>query len=74
MLKSFIAILAVAAILFIVSVATGSRIAAGGGAVLLLGGLIYGYLYNKSGSQAQVDRAERGAAELREDLDREDNP
>jgi len=72
--RMFFVVLAVALILAVVSVASGNLIAAGGGAILLLGGIIYGYLYNKGGNRADIDRAEQGAVELREQLNREDNP
>lgn len=43
------------------------------GAFLLLAGLIYGYVQNRrSANPAEIARAERGARELREDIE-EDN-
>jgi len=41
------------------------------GPILLIGAILYAFLRNRGGSQQQVDRAERGAAEFREKLERD---
>ena len=47
---------------------------AGIGAFILVGALIYVTLKQKTEGDADVARAERGARELREELDARDNP
>ncbi|QZH75821.1 MAG: hypothetical protein JY451_04320 [Erythrobacter sp.] len=68
MRNSIIFIVVALAIVFALSVWVDSRIAAGAGAVLLLGGLAYGTIRNAGGSRAGVARAERGAREVREEI------
>lgn len=41
------------------------------GPILLLAAIIYAWWRNRTGNRAQVERAERGAAEVRQDI-RED--
>jgi cbb3-type cytochrome oxidase subunit 3 len=41
------------------------------GPILLIAVIIYAYLRNRGGSRRQVERAERGAVEFREELDRD---
>jgi cbb3-type cytochrome oxidase subunit 3 len=41
------------------------------GPILLIGAIIYAFLRNRGGSRSEVRRAERGAVELREDLQRD---
>lgn len=59
--------------LIVISVIAGNRIAAGAGAALLIGTIIYVTLAQR-GDRSSIARAERGAKELREELDAEDNP
>jgi len=59
--------------LVVISVIVGSHIAAGAGAVLLIGTIIYVTLAQRGG-RSNIARAERGAKELRDELDAEDNP
>lgn len=59
--------------LIVISVIAGNRIAAGAGAALLIGTIIYVTLAQR-GDRSNIARAERGAKELREELDAEDNP
>jgi len=59
--------------LVVISVIAGTRIAAGAGAALLLGTIIY-VTVTQRGDRSNIARAERGAKELREELDAEDNP
>lgn len=60
-------------VLIVISVVAGNRIAAGAGAALLLGTIIY-VTVTQRGDRSNIARAERGAKELREKLDAEDNP
>ena len=60
-------------VLVVISVIAGNRIAAGAGAALLLGTIIYVTVTQRR-DRSSVARAERGAKELREELDAEDNP
>ena len=73
MSKSWLFVAAGLAALVVVSVVFGNRIAAGAGAALLIGTIIYVTLAQR-GDRANIARAERGARELREELDAEDNP
>jgi cbb3-type cytochrome oxidase subunit 3 len=41
------------------------------GPILLIGVIVYATLRNRGGSRRQVDRAERGAVEFREELQRD---
>lgn len=41
------------------------------GPILLMAAIVYAILRNRSGSRAEVKRAERGAVDLRKDLDRD---
>jgi hypothetical protein len=59
--------------LVVISVIAGTRIAAGAGAAILLGTIIYVTVTQRS-DRTNIARAERGAKELREELDAEDNP
>lgn len=59
--------------LVVISAIAGNRIAAGAGAALLLGTIIY-VTVSQRGDRSSIARAERGARELREELDAEDNP
>jgi hypothetical protein len=59
--------------LVVISVIAGTRIAAGAGAAILLGTIIY-VTVTQRGDRTNIARAERGAKELREELDAEDNP
>lgn len=72
MSKSWLFVFAAVAVLFVVSVALGSRIAAGGGAALLLGAIVYATLRTRGGSTAEIARAERGARELREEIEEDE--
>ncbi|MBC7158499.1 MAG: hypothetical protein H5U21_00405, partial [Porphyrobacter sp.] len=40
------------------------------GPILLMAAIVYAIIRNRSGSRAEVERAERGAVDLRKDLDR----
>lgn len=60
-------------LLIVISVVAGNRIAAGAGALLLIGTIIYVTLAQR-GDRSSIARAERGAKDLREELDAEDNP
>lgn len=59
--------------LVVISVIAGNRIAAGAGAAILLGTIIYVTVTQRS-DRSSIARAERGAKDLREELDAEDNP
>ncbi|WP_162925281.1 hypothetical protein [Aurantiacibacter odishensis] len=61
-------ILVAVAVIFGLSVWVDNRIAAGAGALLLLGALIYGYVQTKRTTPAQDVRSERGARKLREEI------
>lgn len=65
------AIVIAAIVLLVVSIAYETRWAAGLGALLLLVAIIYGFVRNRGGSRAEIARAERGAEELRHDLERD---
>ena len=41
------------------------------GPILLIAAIVYAVIRNRGGSRAEIDRAERGAVTLREDLDRD---
>ena len=73
MSKTWLFVAAGLAALVVVSVVFGNRIAAGAGAALLIGTIIYVTLAQR-GDRANIARAERGARDLREELDAEDNP
>ncbi len=45
-----------------------------GGPILLIAVIIYSYLRNRAASPSTTARAERGAAELREEIERGDPP
>jgi|GEM_PF-5066482 hypothetical protein len=66
--KWLFGLLALVVVLFVVSVAFGSRLAAGGGAALLLAAIVYATIRNRGGSPEEIARAERGARELREEI------
>lgn len=59
--------------LIAISVIAGNRIAAGAGAALLIGTMIYLTIAQRR-DPSNIARAERGARELREELDARDNP
>jgi len=59
--------------LLVVSMVFGNQIAAGAGALLLIGTIIY-VTVSQRRDRSNIARAERGARELREELDAEDNP
>ena len=59
--------------LIAISVIAGNRIAAGAGAALLIGTMIYLTIAQRR-DPSNIARAERGAKELREELDARDNP
>jgi len=42
------------------------------GPILLIGAIIWAYLVNRSGSQRDIGRAERGARELRRELEEDE--
>lgn len=42
------------------------------GPVLLIAVLIWAFMRNRGGSQAEIDRAERGARDLREEIDQDE--
>lgn len=72
MSRTWIVILVAVAALFIVSVVYASRIAAVGGALLLFFAIIYAFIRNRGGDRAEIARAEKGAHDLREELEEED--
>ena len=74
MSKTWWFVVAVLVALVIISTAYGNRFGAIGGAAILLGTIIYATLANRRASPREEARAERGARELREELDAEDNP
>jgi len=41
------------------------------GPILLIGAILYAFFRNRGGTRREVDRAERGAAEFREELKRD---
>ena len=43
------------------------------GPILLIGAIVWAYLRNRNPSRAEIERSERGARELREELEREDS-
>ncbi|WP_147366953.1 hypothetical protein [Aurantiacibacter zhengii] len=63
-----IAIVLALAVIFGLSVWVDNRIAAGAGALLLLAGLIYGYVQTKRTTPAEDARSERSAREVREEI------
>ena len=73
MSKTWLFVAAGLAALVVVSLILGSHIAAGAGAAVLIGTIIYVTVAQR-GDRSTIARAERGAKELREDLDAEDNP
>jgi hypothetical protein len=73
MSKTWLFVAAGLVALIVVSMIAGNRIAAGAGAALLIGTIIYVTLA-QSRDRSNIARAERGAKELREELDAEDNP
>jgi hypothetical protein len=72
MSKTLIVILLAIATLFVLSILVDNRIAAGGGALVLLGGLIYGYVRNKGASRRDTERAEAGARDLRREIEEDE--
>lgn len=58
--------------LFVFTVATGNRMAAGGGALVLLLGIGYGTWQSKRATPAQKARSERSAREVREEIAEEE--
>jgi len=44
------------------------------GPILLLGVIVWAFMRNRAASGATTERAERGAAELREEIERGDPP
>ena len=44
------------------------------GPLLLIGAIVYAYIRNKNSSPEEKAAAERGAREVREDIDRHSNP
>ena len=68
MKAGIIFIIVAVAVVFGLSVLTDNRIAAGAGAAILLGAIIYGYLRNKGASAETTRRAEAGAHDLREEI------
>jgi hypothetical protein len=73
MSRTWLLVAAGLVILVVISVVAGNRIAAGAGAAILLGTIIY-VTVTQRGDRSSIARAERGAKELREELDAEDNP
>ncbi|MFB0612748.1 hypothetical protein [Aurantiacibacter poecillastricola] len=65
---TLIFILVAVAIVFVLTVWADNRIAAGAGALLLLGGIIYGWARNKGTTRTQDIRSEQGAREVRNEL------
>ncbi|MBH5321748.1 hypothetical protein [Aurantiacibacter sediminis] len=63
--KTLITIIAIAAFVTGLALWTDTRIAAGAGALALLGVIIYGYISNKRASDATYRKAERNAREMR---------
>jgi len=59
--------------LLVISMVFGNQIAAGAGALLLIGTIVY-VTVSQRRDRSNIARAERGAKELREELDAEDNP
>lgn len=62
-----IVLLVVCATILVWSFVEGSRIGAGVGAALLLVGIIYGTIRTQTSDEG-LDRAERGAREVREEM------
>lgn len=73
MSKPWILLLVFFAVIVVLSGIYGNQLGAGIGALLLIATIIYLTLRQR-GDRASVSRAERGARELREELDAEDNP
>ena len=59
--------------LLVISMVFSNQIAAGAGALLLIGTIVYVTVSQRC-DRSNIARAERGARELREELDAEDNP
>lgn len=70
MSKSWLIILAAVAVLLILSVVYETPLAAGGGAVLLIGAIIYQTVRNRRDPKGFA-RAEQGAKDLRDELQRD---
>lgn len=73
MSKAWLFVVAALLALLVISVIFGNRIAAGAGALILIGTIIYVTLAQRR-DRSTIERAERGAKELREELNAEDNP
>jgi hypothetical protein len=73
MSKAWLFIVAGLVALLVISMIFGNQIAAGAGAALLIGTIIYVTLAQRR-DPSNIARAERGAKELREELDAKDNP
>jgi len=71
MSKYWIFVLAAVAVLLVASLVLGSRLAAGGGAVLLIGAIIYATVRTQTNTRG-VAQADAGAKRLREQLEAED--
>ncbi|WP_338242769.1 hypothetical protein [Aurantiacibacter hainanensis] len=69
---SLIAILIAVAVVFALAVFVDNRIAAGAGALLLIGGIIFNTFRAKRTTPAQEARSERGARELHEEIVRDE--
>ncbi|WP_271078723.1 hypothetical protein [Aurantiacibacter sp. MUD61] len=63
--KTLIALVAIAAFITGLALWTDTRIAAGAGALALLGVIIYGYVSNKRASDATYRKAEQNTREMR---------
>ena len=73
MSKGWLFIVAALVALLVISMVFGNQIAAGAGALLLIGTIVY-VTVSQRRDRSNIARAERGARELREELDAEDNP
>ena len=72
MRASLVFIIVAVAVVFALAVFVDNRIAAGAGALLLIGGIIYATIRSKGATPAQDARAERGARELHEEIVRDE--
>lgn len=69
---TLIFILLAIAVVFALAVLVDNRIAAGAGALLLIGGIIWNTFRAKRTTAAQEARSERGARELHEEIVRDE--
>ena len=68
MSKSFLLAVVGIVLAIVLGVWVDTRIAAGVGALALLGAIIFGYVANKKAGEANYREAERGARQVRDEI------